>query len=136
MKKRTNKSLKKKAWTLFSLYIRWKHTDKLGVCKCVTCGFQGEPKDLQAGHFVDSRNNTVLFDEQLVHPQCYRCNVKLKGNKIKYAKFMQERYGYSLAQLDQLDDLKFRQRKLYKKDFEDLITELEEKLERVKKRWE
>lgn len=81
--KTTRARAKKKAWDSFSAYIRARDN------KCVTCG--GEVQ--QAGHFIDGRNNAVLFQEFGVHGQCYHCNVGLKGNKIQYWLFMEREYG-------------------------------------------
>ena len=92
MAKRTPRAIAKdKAWKAFSLYIRTR--DK----KCVTCK---TGKADQAGHFIDGRNNAVLFSEKGVHGQCYHCNVGLKGNKLEYFIFMEKTYGREV--IDQL----------------------------------
>ena len=35
---------------------------------------------MQAGHAIGGRHNAVLWDESIIRPQCYRCNVPLRGN--------------------------------------------------------
>lgn len=88
---------KKKAWDAFSKYIRAR--DK----KCVTCG---AVTNLQAGHFIGGRHNSVLFDERNCHAQCYGCNVGKKGNMVQYYKFMFKRYGQNVIdELQELDTL-------------------------------
>lgn len=87
---------KKKAWKYFSIYIRTrdciKTTGSPDYGICVTCEKRFHFKELQAGHYVSGRNNAVLFDEDLVHAQCMRCNIWLEGNKTKYALFMFKRF--------------------------------------------
>ncbi len=120
MKKRSHKSLKKEAWRLCSLYIRQKYANKSGVVGCVTCPTVGLVKDLQAGHFVPGRGNSVLFEENNIHPQCVACNVYKHGNLIPYYRFMIKKYGEK--EVDRLVRLKDSARKLTNKDLEELIT--------------
>ena len=115
------KSLKSKVWDAFSLYIRLVYSSSNGECRCVTCGKWDHYRNQQAGHYIDGRNNTVLFDERLVHPQCKSCNLFKKGNKIKYTKFMIDWYGYSMEQLDEFDNLKFKVKKFNKGELQDLL---------------
>jgi hypothetical protein len=48
---------------------------------------------IQAGHFIGGRHNAVLFNEDLVHGQCYHCNIGLKGNWVEYESAMISMYG-------------------------------------------
>ena len=73
-------SLKKKAWVLFSQYIRTKAMDNGGHCICYTCGDHSHWKEMQAGHAIPGRHNAVLYDEEVVRVQCVRCNIFLRGN--------------------------------------------------------
>jgi len=79
-RKQTLSSLKKKCWRLFSEYIRKQGADAGGTERCYTCGGLFFWKDLQAGHSIGGRHSAVLFDEEIVRPQCVRCNVFLRGN--------------------------------------------------------
>lgn len=101
---------KKKAWAVFSQYIRRKYADTFGMVKCVTCGIVKHYKEMHAGHYIDGRNNTILYDEMLVHPQCFHCNSKhmgcLAGNKVAYTVFMIEKYGLTIQGVKALDNLK------------------------------
>lgn len=93
MAKRKNlKLIKKKAWAIFSRYIRKKYSDENGYVKCVTCGHINHWKNLQAGHFIPGRTNSILFHEKGVHPQCRRCNYN-EGNGPEYFIFMEKTYG-------------------------------------------
>lgn len=84
-------------WPLFSKYIRLRDclatTGTKTHGKCITCGRQYPFGKLQAGHFVPGRNDSVLFDEELVNAQCYRCNVILAGMWPRYYRVMQDRHG-------------------------------------------
>jgi hypothetical protein len=72
--------LKKQAWALLSQIVRRNdsHGDETGMC--YTCGAMDLWKRLQAGHAIPGRTGSVLFDEDIIRPQCYRCNVALRGN--------------------------------------------------------
>ena len=97
MKKPSRKTLKKKLWTLFSLYIRYRDGIRTTGCKdwifCITCGKRYHYKLMQAGHFVAGRHNAGLFSEKGVHAQCYNCNINLKGNTLVYRRKIIELYG-------------------------------------------
>lgn len=115
------KTAKVKAWKLFSEYIRRGSADSEGYASCVTCGDRKRWQDLSAGHFIDSRNNTVLFDEELVYPQCYRCNVILSGNKVKYTLYMLSQ-GHSKDQIEEFCTMKHKTKKVSLYEYEELIT--------------
>jgi len=101
MSKISTKGLKKKAWDCFSKYIRLKYSTPSGYCKCVTCGRMKYWKEMQAGHFIQGRYLNILFDERCVHPQCYHCNIGLKGNYVEYYEYMLQQYGKEI-----IDDLR------------------------------
>ena len=81
--KSPKKKAKEKAWATFSKYIRLK-SSRNGYATCYTCGIVKHWKELQAGHGIGGRNNSVLFLEEIVKPQCVGCNVFGRG---KYAVF-------------------------------------------------
>ena len=111
--------LKKKAWVLFSKYIRRKYADFEGYASCVTCGTRKKLEELHAGHFVQGRGNAVLFDERGVFPQCYVCNVRKHGSLLEYLDFMNRHYGEEAESV--IADL----RKLGKQSKQFTIQELE-----------
>jgi hypothetical protein len=125
-KKKTRAQLKKMAWTEFSRFIRLRDTDEKGFGFCVTCK---EPqklhwKKLQAGHFAQSRCNSILFDEQGTNAQCARCNIWLHGALDNYADFMVKKYGVGI-----IEEMKIR--KWSKKDYSP--SDLEEIYEKYKR---
>lgn len=74
------KTLFKKAWKVFSQYIR-AGNESLSV-DCFTCGKAIMPNEAHAGHFI---HNKLDFDERNIHPQCAHCNTFLHGNLGIYA---------------------------------------------------
>lgn len=88
------------AWEQFSLFIRLRDSLKTmrnnRQCRCISCGTIKNTTgrgQTQAGHFIPGRTNALLFNEDIVHGQCFRCNIHLKGNWIPYEKAMIEMYG-------------------------------------------
>jgi len=79
-KRSPKKILKDKTWAMLSKYIRLKARDKDGFVECYTCGKKIFWKDAQAGHALGGRTNNRLFDEEIIRPQCYACNVMKHGN--------------------------------------------------------
>lgn len=72
----------KKAWTVFSLYIRKKAEKEKGVIFCYTCDCVYKLKELQAGHCFhkgNGRYKALDFDEKHIRPQCGKCNVYTGG---------------------------------------------------------
>jgi len=99
--------LKKEAWTEFSKYVRLKEclltTGTKDYGKCFTCDNVYSFKSLQAGHMVGGRSIGILFEEDMVRAQCYRCNVGLKGNYVEFRERMCNLYGESrVRELEQL----------------------------------
>lgn len=91
------KTPKQKAWDEFSKFIRTRDcirtTNTLDTGICVTCSREYPFKSLQAGHFLGGRTNSILLDEDLVHAQCYGCNVGKSGQYVEYFIWMEETYG-------------------------------------------
>ena len=73
-------SIKKKAWGIFSQYIRRSSANDYGLCECYTCGTLAHWKHMQAGHGIGGRTNAVLFDQEIVRVQCVACNIYKSGN--------------------------------------------------------
>lgn len=124
---------KKKAWDMFSKYIRTRDalrtTGTLDEALCVTCERRYPIKQLQAGHFIPGRHNSILFDEKNCHAQCYGCNVMKKGSTVQYWVFMEKEYGRKT--IDRLieDDKKTSQGKVY--IFKELEEEYKDKLKKL-----
>lgn len=134
-KKTLYERTKQKAIKVFSQYIRKKYANKYGYVNCVTCGVLKHWKEIQCGHFIDGRMNSVLFNENLCHPQCFRCNFKssgcLAGNKVKYTIFMMNKYNLNKEAIDELDNLKFQTKKYTLEELENIVEVYTEKSESI-----
>lgn len=129
-KKPSRKTLKNKAWKIFSEYIRRSYADEDGCCKCVTCGKVDHWKNMQAGHSVGGRTNAVLFHEEIVHPQCAGCNIFKNGAYAEYTLYMIDRYGRE--KFEQLLALKNTTTKITEADLMRIITLYSNRLEALK----
>ena len=91
-----------------------------GYNTCVTCCKSFHWKNLQAGHFIDGRMNSVLFDERGVWPQCYACNVCKHGNKVEYYQHMMRLHGQEV-----IDELRLLPKKTVvftRQDYDDIYN--------------
>lgn len=82
-----------------------------GECVCITCGSVHPWKGntihggtLDTGHFIGSRRNSIVFEENNAHPQCKQCNLYLGGNQRHYETWMRRVYGD--AEVERLQRLK------------------------------
>ena len=112
---------KNKAWVQFSNFIRLRDCLKTTGTKdegiCITCEKRIPFKGSNAGHFVSSRCNSVLFEEDLVNLQCYSCNIGLVGNYIPYTLKMLELHGK-----EWVEEKQRLKRKTLKRDLNDYQT--------------
>uniref|UniRef100_A0A6H2A3Z7 Putative lambda recombination protein n=1 Tax=viral metagenome TaxID=1070528 RepID=A0A6H2A3Z7_9ZZZZ len=97
VKQPSKKTVKGRAWSAFSKYIRLrdalKTTGTLTHVKCITCGKLLLISFCDAGHFVSRRYNATLFDERNVNTQCRYCNRFLDGNLLEYRRQLINKYG-------------------------------------------
>lgn len=84
------KSLHKKAWGVWSKWIRQKDADWQGNTCCFTCSVTKPYKEMDAGHFY---HGVLDFEEKNIHPQCTKCNRFLHGNLAEYARRLVDVYG-------------------------------------------
>ena len=101
-KKKNLSYYKNKAWRMFSKYIRTrdciKATGFADQGKCVTCNKFFPFSELQAGHAIGGRNNSILFDEKLVNAQCRACNHYGNGKYGEYSVWFIKTYGLDMWQ--------------------------------------
>ncbi len=90
-------TLRRKAWKLFSKYIRERDKNI-----CFTCGGYAN----QAGHFV--HKDSLDYNEMNIHAQCTRCNLYLSGNQIEYTLRMIDKYGR-----DRVEELRARRHEVH-----------------------
>ena len=96
VKKKSVSWWKKKAWKVFSEFIRRRSG---GVC--YTCGYKTEWKNLQGSHYIPkSLSQNLLFNEINVQACCVRCNMWLLGNLDEFNRRLVLDYGQ--AEVDRL----------------------------------
>ncbi len=117
------KTLKKRVWHVFSLYIRMRDckftTRTLTHGKCFTCDVRLPIGQLQAGHFIAGRHNANLFSEEGCHAQCKTCNILKDGNVLEYRRRIIDMYG------DGYDEVLEKEARQIKKFTVDDLLELE-----------
>lgn len=90
------KKLSKKAWKVFSLYIRKKYPGFNDYAACYTCGNLKPRTELQAGHCFHrgrQRYKAIDFDEKHIRPQCSQCNFFRGGRNIEFTLKLVEEHG-------------------------------------------
>lgn len=95
MKKKSNASLKKKLWKVFTLWIK-----KRDNYTCVTCKRKVDGYSAQGGHYIAAGacGLEYYFSEKNVHCQCTNCNFRLEGNRPAYRDFIIATYGIKTLQ--------------------------------------
>ncbi len=88
---------KKKLDTIFSIYIRTKHSDCDGVVKCFTCGASKVIKKIQNGHFVSRQYLATRWEEDNCRPQCLTEESSLKCFDGTYKKISNLEIGDKLS---------------------------------------
>ena len=95
---------------------------KRGQCACVTCGtvkaWDSGLKGMHCGHFIASRRNSILFEEDNVAPQCSHCNYYGSGRAQEFRKWMLEIRG--LAVVERIEKLKTESRQFDREELVDL----------------
>lgn len=125
-KKKTLPALKKSCWDLLSQWVRRKDADAGGTVECYTCRGLFHWKDLHAGHFVPGRTGAVLLNEDVIRPQCVRCNIYLAGNYHAFTLRMIDDVGRS--RVDELLALRHRVKKWSRVELETLQADLKARL--------
>ena len=124
-KKRTLKRAKQKAWGACSKYVR--HRDsRNGICTCYTCGVSKPVAEMQAGHAIQGRGNSILFETDAIRPQCASCNVWQGGRLDVFIPKLLDEIGRS--RYDELLALKGKPRKFTIEELKELEGYFNEKL--------
>ena len=127
--KETIPKLKGKAWKLLSKLIRLQYS-KNGYVRCYTCGKLMEVKEAQAGHGFSGRGNSIIFDREIIRPQCVSCNVFKNGNyDIFHAKLIKENgvewYEKKLKQKRQTKQFTRQELKQFIEDYKNELKKYE-----------
>ncbi len=132
-KQKTLGKLKGEVWDIFSEYIRkrdcLKTTGDIDWGKCITCQALHQRGELDAGHFVPGRHNSILFEETCVHAQCRRCNRFMGGEPLKYRREIVRLYGegYDI----QLEEQAMQTRTYSRTELEELKKSLKQKIKEL-----
>jgi len=125
---------KKRAWKWFSLYVRLRDciatTGTRTTCKCVTCGNAVNYTEIDAGHAMGHRQNSVLLDEELVYGQCQMCNRFNGGEKQAFKIFLVNKYGLAWYEMKEQGSKKSVQ--ISDMEFDILAEEYKLKYNRIK----
>lgn len=119
MRKISRKGLVKKLDTIFSIYIRLRKADDLGVVSCYTCGKKDYYKKMQCGHFMSRKYYSTRWEELNCQVQCYSCNVMRYGEQYKYGLELQKEYGKYLP-----EELLTMSRQIVKFSNDDLLDKI------------
>ena len=79
-----------------------------GQCVCVTCGkvdsWDSGIKGIHCGHFLASRRNSILLEEDNCEPQCSKCNYYGSGMANEFRIWMLKMKGIEV--IERLEALK------------------------------
>ncbi len=94
-KVKAKKAYDSELWDMFSIYIRLRDSDENGIVRCCTCGkcarWRGD--GMQAGHGIPRQHWGARYNEKNVQTQCGGCNKFQQGAQIKFAAFINKKYG-------------------------------------------
>lgn len=111
----------KLAQQVFNKYIRLRDKDEL----CISCGLKINGVK-HASHYLSSGGHSnVRFNEDNVWVSCYKCNVMLSGNQIKYRKRLVEKIG--IEKVEYLEEIGNINKKWTIEEIKLLITKYKEK---------
>lgn len=76
-----------------SEYIRKKHANSDGYCRCVTCGVIKHWKEMDNGHFIKREHLLTRYMETNMAVQCRKCNRFQGGREARFAEYIIKKYG-------------------------------------------
>jgi len=110
---------------LLQQLVRMKAADDNGMANCVTCGKSVHYKDADGGHFIPKGSSSRwALEECNVHLQCKGCNgfgMKHGSAAQNYTIYMIDLYGKDWV--EHMLATKNAVHKLYKADYDDMISE-------------
>ncbi len=129
-KKTEYQKAKDRTWKACSAYIRHKGcletTGTFDYGHCCTCGSLKPYKDLDAGHYISGRSNSILFVDEGINIQCISCNRFNEGRKDEYERYMQNKYGSEVC--EKLKNMKWIKKSLSLLELLALEQDYKEKL--------
>lgn len=130
--------MKKKLWKLFSQFIRLrdclKTTGSPTKGRCYTCDRVYDFKELQAGHFIPGRTNSVLFDEIGVRVQCYSCNMYRGGEQLLFRRKLVKEIGEEKVEF--LENKRFQTKQYRLGELLAMYDYYKQEIENMRRRYE
>jgi hypothetical protein len=123
------KAKKRKLWGIISEYVRRKDADEYGYVDCYTCRTRAHWKEMDAGHGIPGRHNAVLFDTDIIRPQCRTCNRFNHGEQFRFGKRLDSENGAGFFERKLKESR--RAVKYYESDLDDLIEYYKDKLKEL-----
>ena len=80
-------------WPIFSLFIRFRDTDKNGIGQCFTCKAPKHWTKGDCGHGSGRQHKGTKYNEKNNAFQCKKCNGFEEGRKDLYAIEVDKKYG-------------------------------------------
>jgi len=109
-----------------------------GQCICVTCGkimlWKSGIAGMHTGHFLASRRNSILFEEDNVAPQCSHCNYHLSGAPQAFRQWMLFVHGEKTV--ERLERLKTESRTFTRHELVDMRIAYQTRLKAAQERME
>jgi hypothetical protein len=130
MKAKTLTYWKKKAWAVCSQYVRLLHSYN-GYCTCYTCSVVKPIKEMQAGHGFSGRGNSILFNLDIIRPQCYGCNICNSGKLDIFTFRLRKEHGDK--KYNELWALRDVQRKYTIPELQEMIYDFKTKIKKLEK---
>lgn len=130
------KTIRAKCIEAAQLLSRVSEADDNGYCTCVSCGAYGPWNEFDGGHFIPKGASSYwVLELENIHPQCKGCNgfgMKFGDASQRYTLWMEDYYGRDFV--DNMLATKSQTRKMYKRDYEELLKEFNEQIKFHKKR--
>lgn len=104
MRTKSMQALVQEASTLAQKLIRLRASDDNGYCSCFTCGVVRNWRAMHGGHYISRTHWRHRLDLNLMRPQCYQCNVTMRGRFRKFRQLLVDELGENRVQA--IDDTK------------------------------
>jgi hypothetical protein len=107
-----------------------------GYCECVSCGAINHFARMDGGHFIPKGASSYWsLDDRNIHPQCKSCNaygMKHGSAAQQYTLWMEDYYGRDFV--EEMFEKKRDKIKIYKKDYAEMLADMNEQILHHKKR--
>lgn len=125
-KKTELQKAKAKADKYFSLYVRQRDANFMGLVRCCTSGTWHHWKNLDCGHFMSRRFEATRYDEKNTGPQSRSSNRFNQGEQYKFGLYLDRKYGPKTAEKVTIKSRMFSKRNRY--DYEQIANEYKSKI--------